>query len=488
MLIAVFVLLAVSACGVKSPTFDETGDIAAGLSYLQRHSVWLNLQHPPLLKELMALPLWVAGVRLPADAQQQGQEREYGAALIQANGPDRVMWLARAPMIFLAVLLGAMVYLWGRELLGSRAALGALFLYALDPNILAHSCLAATDIGFAAFALLFLFVLWRRHHWSICGIALGLALASKFTAVFLVPIALGLMLAEGRKVKDAARDFLLMGLVAAAVVQVLYFSMDGLYLYTAGMQMVNRDHNPNYLVFLAGQFDHHFLSYFVVAWLLKEPLATIVAAAAGLWFVLRRNDLPRRTKLYLLVPPLVLFLVYTFLADDLGIRYILPVLPFAFLLGGAALARMPRPAAAVLAAWVVVASARIWPDHLSYFNESACLLKEPSKLGLDGGSRCGIYWLDDSNIDWGQGYKQLKTWMSQHGGGRTVTLAGFNSFPASSYGFPVRELALQSFPAQPAPGLWAASAHFVARATGTWLQTTPPTAIVGHAIYVYDIK
>jgi hypothetical protein len=487
-LIAVLLLQIVPAAALKSPTFDETGDIAAGLSYLQNRSAWLNLQHPPLLKELMALPLWIAGIRLPADAMQQGRERAYGAALIQANGPDRVMWLARVPMILVAVLLAAMIYLLGRELLGANAALCALFLYVLDPNILAHGYLAATDIGFAAFAMLFLFVLWRRSHWAICGAALGLALASKFTAVFLVPIAFALMLAEGRKLKDAARDFFLMGLVAAVVVQLLYFSFDGLYLYTAGMSMVNQDHNPDYLVFLAGQFDHHFLSYFAAAWLLKEPLAAIIAAAIGLCFVLGRIKLSRRAKLYLLLTPAVLFVVYTFLADDLGIRYMLPVLPFAFLLGGAALAKLPRAAAAMLAVWAVLAAIGIWPDHLSYFNESACLLKDPANLGLDDGSRCGLYWLDDSNIDWGQGYKQLKTWMAQHGGGRIVTLAGFGSFPASAYGFPVREVDLQSFPAKPGPGLWAVSVHLVARATGTWLQTTPPTAIVGHAIYVYDIK
>jgi hypothetical protein len=254
------------------------------------------------------------------------------------------------------------------------------------------------------------------------------------------------------------------------------------------MEQVNRDHNPDYLVFMAGEFDHRFTSYFLVAWLLKEPLATIAATAAGLWFVLRGTDVSRRAKLYLLLPPAVLFLAYTFLADDLGIRYIVPVLPFAFLLGGAALARMPRAAAAALAVWVVVAAAGIWPDHLSYFNESACLLRAPAKVGLDGGSACGVYWLDDSNIDWGQSYKQLKTWMDQHGAGRTIKLSGFGSFPASAYGFPVQAIGSQGLPAKPEPGLWAASAHVVARSTGTWLQTTPPTAVVGHAIYVWDLR
>jgi hypothetical protein len=39
----------------------------------------------------------------------------------------------------------------------------------------------------------------------------------------------------------------------------------------------------------------------------------------------------------------------------------------------------------------------------------------------------------------------------------------------------------------PAPGLYAVSAHFVARTPAEWLHRAP-TTIVGHSIYVYDIR
>jgi hypothetical protein len=476
----------VLACGLKSPTFDETGDIAAGLSYLQNRSVWLNLQHPPLLKELTAFPVWASGARLPEDQVVLGREREAGAKLIQGNGPDRVMWLARLPMIAVATMLGAVIFLWGREIFGPRAALCALFLYALDPNILAHSYLSTTDSGFAAFTMLFLYLLWRRSHWAVCGAAMGLMLATKFTAGIVVLVAIGLMFAEGRKLKDVVRDLVLMGLVASVVVQLFYFSPDGWFLYTTGMRLVNLDHDPNYLVYLGGEFARRFTGYFAAAWLLKEPIATMLLTVSGAWFVLRGKQVDRRTKLFLFVPPVALFIGYTIWADDLGIRYIIPVLPFAFLLGGAALVRLPRAAAAVLGVWVLVAAIGIWPDHLSYFNESACLLKEPSKIGLDGGSRCGIDWLDDSNIDWGQGYKQLKTWSEEHAAGRTINLAGFGSFPATAYNFPVK--LVDELPSKAQPGLWALSGHIVARLPDGWWRRMQPTAIVGHAIYVYDVK
>ena len=477
-LLAVFALQMIVACGLKSPTFDETGDIASGLSYLQNRSIVLNLQHPPLIKELSALPVWLAGIRLPGPLEV-GRDRQMGAKLIQANGIDRVMWLARLPIVALSVLLGAILFLWAREMLGPRAALGALFLLAFDPVLLAHGYLSTIDVGFAAFTMLFLYLVWRRSHWAICGVAMGLLLAAKFTAGIVVLVAVGLMLYDRRKLKE----LFLMGLVATVVLQILYFSPSVLYEYLAGMRMVNRDHNPNYEVFMGGEFAQRFTSYFAVAWLLKEPIATLIASAIGVWMMARGKS---RTLLYLLATPVALFLAHTLWADGLGIRYLIPALPFGFLLGGVALSRMPRWAAATLAVWVVVAAIGIWPDHLSYFNESACLLNDPSKLGFDGGSRCGIYWLDDSNVDWGQGYKQLKRWSEEHAGGRTINLSGFGSFPPAAYNLPVRDI--QEIPRTPQPGLWAFSAHTVARLPDTWLHTMQPTAIVGHSIYVYDVK
>jgi hypothetical protein len=185
------------------------------------------------------------------------------------------------------------------------------------------------------------------------------------------------------------------------------------------------------------------------------------------------------------------------LADNFGVRYIIPVLPFGFLLAGlgmATLIRMPgrwgRPAAAFLAAWLVVAAAGIYPDQLSYFNEAACLPGHIGRIGLDGGSRCGTEWLDDSNVDWGQGLKQLKAWLDRNAPGRTVRLATIFEFPPDAYGIRYQRLeGEENFMRLPGPGLYAVSGHMVARANyyGGWLKENQPVAVVGHAIYIYDI-
>jgi hypothetical protein len=216
---------------------------------------------------------------------------------------------------------------------------------------------------------------------------------------------------------------------------------------------------------------------------------------------LHKRTIPRINLLFLLVPPVVFFVAYTLLSDDMGVRYIIPVLLFSHLLGGVALAQLLRSAkiwtragGVVLCLWLVIAAAGIYPDHLSYFNEAACLLDRPSRIGLDGGSRCGAAWLEDSNIDWGQGVKQLKTWLDRNASGRTVHLGYFGSFPPEAYGIRYEPLEERDLVAPHTPGLYVVSAAYVARAQageafgpgGDWLRH-PPTAIVGHAYYVYDV-
>jgi hypothetical protein len=81
-------------------------------------------------------------------------------------------------------------------------------------------------------------------------------------------------------------------------------------------------------------------------------------------------------------------------------------------------------------------------------------------------------------VDWGQGLKQLKEYVKD----RPVKLAYFGSFTPLAYGLKAEPVDLTK---DPTPGLYAVSGHFVARGQAEWLKH--PTAIVGHAIYIYDL-
>lgn len=193
-LVAVFLAVNFAESRLQSPTSDEPPHIAAGLSYFVTHQIYrANPQHPPLLKELSALSLMAGGVRWPhnkaADylvngddpARIFGSDWPIGNGIIRDNGPDRVMFWARLPLILIAASLAALLYLWGRQTVGPLAAVGAVFLYVLDPTILAHSHLVTTDVGLAAFTILSMFALWNYMcdpSWkglAFCGLAVGSA-------------------------------------------------------------------------------------------------------------------------------------------------------------------------------------------------------------------------------------------------------------------------------------------------------------------------
>src|SRR5689334_17301993 len=111
-LLAIFLLQGVLASRQKSPTFDETGDIAAGLSYVQHLQVRANLQHPPLMEHLAGVALWLAGMRLddsPAVRQMladRGGERAVGSEFLVRSGVDTTLMIARLPFLLCATGLG----------------------------------------------------------------------------------------------------------------------------------------------------------------------------------------------------------------------------------------------------------------------------------------------------------------------------------------------------------------------------------------------
>jgi len=541
----VYVLQAWPALRLKSPTFDEPAHVGAGLSYLRTGEFKVNLQHPPLLKEIAALPLVMTAVPFPLSATDWREvttpadpflQWQLGSAVIFDGGdPDGVMFRARLPFLLLTLLLIVAVFAWGRALLGSGAAAVAAGLVALDPAIVAHGALVTTDTGFALGAVLFLWALWRwlvRRTLTglvIAGLALGAALAAKFTGVLLLPLTVGLVVAAARWVPSipgrasspgdpyasrerGARFFwvvvalTILAVVAAVVIHAFYFLPGDPLLYVKGAMLLNADHDPTYRPYMAGSFSPHFWTYYLVAWLLKEPLPALILFACGLVALFRRDrSVASMDRAFLVLPPVALFAFYSLLSHNLGFRYVIPALPFMHLVAGAGAAwlwqsgvLLKRAGVIVLGGWLALNAWGIAPDHLSFFNETACLWIDPARIGLDAGSACGPRWLDDSNVDWGQGLRQLKGWLDTNAPGRRIGLGYFGTGRPSAYGIDFDRLTGSEIERGLPPGLHAISAHLLARSLGAltlqhgdgpgnWIEHTPPRAVVGHAYYIYDI-
>jgi hypothetical protein len=241
--------------------------------------------------------------------------------------------------------------------------------------------------------------------------------------------------------------------------------------YLDGLDMVASDATGSSWSYLRGAYsDHGFRSYFFWAFLVKVPIATqlLVLAAAGL--LVARSIRAIDNQVFLFVPVLILFgYLSLFFSLDIGLRYFLPAFPFLFVFASqcagpfvgmtAPVHRGWRLALIALLAWLAVASWKVHPDYLTYFNEIA------------GGPSKGWHWLIDSNLDWSQRSDYLQQVYVRHS--------------------PVR---VWIDPSGPLPGRVAVGLSGLVGADPTdaarhrWLRENfTPTETIGHSINVYDV-
>jgi len=200
-LLAAFAAQAVTSLRVKVVTVDEITYIATGYHHLETGSFRMNRTNPPLLKVLSAAPLRLLGLELPPVDGDPATWSEvptwrYARSFLYDNrvAPERILLWARLPMVGLGLLLGVFVHRWAARVYGARAALLALFLYALSPNVLAHTRLATQDLGLAAFTFIGAYAFWEHARTAglgsllLAGLAFAAAFLSKTTALFLVPV------------------------------------------------------------------------------------------------------------------------------------------------------------------------------------------------------------------------------------------------------------------------------------------------------------
>jgi hypothetical protein len=493
-LLALAFALALTSAVQKSPTMDEQNHIARGAAYLGTGDPRLSIEHPPLVNVLSALPAHLLlDLQLPLDEWWDASEWYHFAEnfLWRANGdPDRIVFLARLPIIGLGLILAALAFRWAESMWGPQGGLLATAFCALDPNILAHTRLSTTDVGGACFAFLAVYAMWRavrRRSWSGAwwsGLSLGLALSAKLSNLLLLPILALTVLADalaGRRASSAGDPRLrrvwrnLALLVFAAFIGLLTtwasygfqlgrLAPDGPLLpappYLRGILAILGSTTAGRPAYLLGQYGEGWWYYFPVAFAVKTPLATLAALllatgkalgrgnrwarkprpypnlhrpppAAGTGARTARRPRPSPAdEVWLLIPPVVYFLATMTSSLNIGYRHLLPVLPFVAVHIGrlAPPPGRPRPLAC-----------RLLPVVLVLWLALATTLIYPHFLAffnpIGGGPENGWHVLVDSNIDWGQDLKGLKAWMAREAVDK-VRLSWFGSAHPEAYGIP----------------------------------------------------
>lgn len=201
-----FVVVSILNAKNDSATFDEIAHIPAGYSYVKFHDTRLNPEHPPLLKDMIGLPLTFLNLNFDKNNQfwtGDGLKRiwddgqwEAGKYLLYdaGNDPDKILFWSRMPIILISVVLGLFLFMWGKEIAGILGGLFALTIYAFDPNVLGHNHFVTTDIGIAAFltfAFYFFIKFIKKPTWKnvlVGGFFLGLVNLVKFSSLMAYPI------------------------------------------------------------------------------------------------------------------------------------------------------------------------------------------------------------------------------------------------------------------------------------------------------------
>lgn len=514
LLLGLWALLVLGA-RANSLSMDEPLHIVAGYIFLGRwpDGLWYLAQRlpPPLLNVMEASLFFISRPNIPLEhlAGWNHNFLTYTDAFLPYLQPlDRIAVLARTPMMFLTVLLGALVFRWGKDLAGFKGGWLALAWLTFDPLLLAHGRLANTDSGVTWFGLVTLYATWRwaqRPSWRwtwLIGISLGLTLLAKFSA-FLWGGAVGCIVlwtlvrrwqTEGLRclaqslVIGISAFLLLWGAFGFTIGQTaqLPFPLPAPLYWDAFLTQQSTAADRIFIAFDQLWQGPHWW-YFPLNFLIKNPLPFLIASGSGGYFFIK---LARRRFDYALL--LVFPVLYTLASMSGGMnvsyRHLLPVHPFLYLIGATGmvhglrsyLSRWPvKLAAVLLGCWYVGGTLVIFPDELAYFNE------------LVGGPEGGYRYLVDYTQDWGQAYKALKSYVAAHPGPEPQVFY-FTNVRADHYSLTTRILE-QVTPFHPQPGRYVLGPAPLYGLVGAnpqqfnWFRHHPPTAMIAHSLFVYDV-
>ena len=193
-------IIAVFSIKDDSLTMDELAHLPAGYSYLTQKDMRLNPEHPPLMKDLSAIPLlFIKNIKFPSEIKSWKEDIngqwDFGFDFLYKSGNpvDKMIFWARIPMILILILLGFYVFRWAKELFGNKIALLSLFLFSFSPTLLAHGRLVTTDVGAAAGVFIATYYFLRflknssKKNLILAGIFFGLAELAKFSLILLFP-------------------------------------------------------------------------------------------------------------------------------------------------------------------------------------------------------------------------------------------------------------------------------------------------------------
>ncbi len=447
---------------------SETGNFKIdGVTYHAIFSYYLNGIFLPFLN-------------IPDNVWENNSCWDIGNDLIFNSGYNfqKILFLVRLPIMLLSLLLGYYIFLWARNLYGLKAGLFALLLYAFESNLIGVSRYATTDFPVITFIFIAVYHYWRlKNHNKIkdllfAGIFTGLALASKETALFLVPIILilGLWGSDIKKVIKNIKQILYIFLIAYAIIFMIYgfqfqtisSTLPSHYLDRAYEEIDKNFPNialkntalfvfekvpipaPSYFTaigdviyfsktgyrgFLFGKLieprQKNWYYFFIVV-LVKTPIPLLILMIMSIMLFKKVRSDRLSNELFLFIPIFLLFVTFLFNSISYDLRHILTIFPFILVFTSKVINFKPEKSKmffwllVLLLIWYVLGSILAYPNYTPYFNEFV-MTKNGHKV------------LSGSNVDAGQDLIKLKDFMDKNNI-KKINLSYLGSVEPGNYG------------------------------------------------------
>lgn len=529
-LLVILLALLVRQAATTGVTMDEPNHM------LSAHFFWGGdkVYHVPDLAPLLKIATgWVPrtfGLEIADHPRWQSKDEWAAAAAWAVDLKDpfyqRLTFLFRLPALLFSLATVLLIWRWGREIGGGMAALIAAAIFAFEPTALGHGALVKNDVAAAAGYLAFWFAAWRYWQapsWRTVAWLAAAALLGVLAKLSLIILAgIGPVILLVRQWRRFPQHFLLfvailyLGLCTAYQwnlrllhpVEVLDRWADPKvpWLFTAVGQIFQWLPVPTYFwqgciglfwssadrppIYLLGAVRHTADPwYFLIALAVKVPVGFQILFLAAAVYTIRKRD---ALSVFLLLPPVLYIALASLSGHQLGIRLILPALPFAALMAARAAVEHKR---IVLLAVALGAGESLfcYPHGIAFFNT------------LAGGPANGLRYLADSNLDWGQDLPALREWATKNNA-KGFRLAYFGADTPWRH-FTDKEIVSTPPPwnealakgqkiLQPEPAVYAISAtllpgHFFKSPYEDYyklFRDRVPTARIGYTIYIYDLR
>jgi hypothetical protein len=496
-----------------SEYWDDQYHLERGLAVIERHPAGLAFNDPPLGEAIEALPLYVMGIRArdphvgAADAFPPANNILYA----EPYSPETLLMIVAIWKAVLFIPAAVVVFVWTSELYGVAAGWLALGIILIEPTIAAHISTAGLDVLAMEAVLIACFAAWKCAQQAtitrgiLTGIACAAAMLTKQIGLITPFVAFAIFVTFSRR----KPRMYMRGSVALSIMLSLLLSLWALTLFDCSRPAdVSRPmqgllaglaatHLPagvyigsiiegfshaatGHHAFLFGHVsDDGFWYYPFAVALFKIPI--------GIWLIIllallsTRFLKSRRDELFLLIPALALTALLMISRISIGFRHFLPAYVFYLMLASriAANGASLRYVAWTLLAIALADTLTFHPDYLSYVNLP---YTKPQWL------------ISDSNLDWGQGLKEVRAWLAKHPQSRPVYLRTFSDPKGIGpyYYFPHGVTILGKNDPAPPNGILIIS---MVRESGAYDRGTPytalkdvkPIAVIGHAMSVYNL-